>query len=82
MDELLLAGTTCSDVEETTLAGCAAGSVGVGAEGARLASLRWRKVTYAFTKAAGLNFGRHIGNHDAAAEKLTEEEDCTVFMRI
>jgi hypothetical protein len=41
-----------------------------------------KKCTYAFTNAEGLNFGRHTGNHVAAADELRIEGEWMVFMRM
>lgn len=41
-----------------------------------------RKVTYAFTNATELNFGRQTGSHEADAELLIIEGECMVFIKI
>ena len=45
-------------------------------------SFRGRNMTYAFTNAEELNFGRQTGSHDAAAELLRMEGEWMVLIKM
>jgi hypothetical protein len=81
---VVVAADTCAAVDEVVefVTGAADATATTAGGTANAGSSVPKKCTYAFTNAEGLNFGRHTGNHVAAADELRIEGEWMVFMRM